>query len=75
MTLRDLQTWRKRVPFFIFGLCVLPWFLFRSNGFAEVDLAVKIIVPGLALIVVGVAFVALGTLRSRPVTPRSPALA
>jgi hypothetical protein len=50
MTLSDLQQWRKRVPFVVLGLCALPWFLLTSNGLAEVDLPMKIIVPGLALV-------------------------
>lgn len=50
MTLSDLQKWRKRIPFFIFTACLLPWFLIRSKSLAEADLANKIIVPLLALL-------------------------
>lgn len=50
MTLADLQVWRKRVPFFVFSACLLPWFLVRSKSLAEAELPNKIIVPTLALL-------------------------
>lgn len=50
MTRSDLQDWRKRVPFFIFGICVLPWFLFRSVTHEDVKFFYEILAPAIALI-------------------------
>jgi len=46
----DLDTWRKRVPWFIFAVCVLPWFLIKSKNLAEAKLYSEVFVPILALI-------------------------
>ena len=50
MTLSDLNTWRKRVPWFIFALCVLPWFWIKSKSLDETKLYSETIVPVAALI-------------------------
>ena len=50
MTLSDLNTWRKRVPWFIFALCVIPWFWLKSNSLEETKLYSETIVPVAALI-------------------------
>lgn len=48
MTLGDLQSWRKKVPFFIFTFCLLPWFVIKSPALAQAEAPLKIIVPVLA---------------------------
>ncbi len=50
MTLGDLEAWRKRVPWFIFTLCVLPWFWIKSKSLDETKLYSETIVPVTALI-------------------------
>ncbi len=50
MTHSELDKWRKYVPFAIFGLCILPWFLVRYKTLAEVKLANELIAPILAVI-------------------------
>jgi hypothetical protein len=50
MTLSDLNAWRKRVPWFIFALCVLPWFWIKSKSLDETKLYSETIVPVAALI-------------------------
>jgi hypothetical protein len=50
MTLSELETWRKRVPWFIFSLCVLPWFFINSQNFAEAKLYSETLVPIAALV-------------------------
>jgi hypothetical protein len=50
MTHSDLDKWRKYVPFVIFGLCILPWFVVRSKNLADIKLANELIVPVLALV-------------------------
>jgi hypothetical protein len=51
MTLGDLSAWRKRVPWVIFTLCVIPWFWIKSNSLDETKLYGETIVPVVALIV------------------------
>lgn len=64
MTLNDLQTWRKRVPFFIFIFSLVPWFLIMSKTTAGGELANKIIAPAIGLL--GTFFyVSLGVPRAR----------
>jgi hypothetical protein len=50
MTHAELDKWRKYVPFALFGLCIFPWFLFRSKSLAEAKLANELIVPILAMV-------------------------
>jgi hypothetical protein len=50
MTLGELQSWRKRVPWFIFSLCVLPWFFISSKSLADAELYSKTLVPIAALL-------------------------
>jgi hypothetical protein len=51
MTLSDVDTWRKRVPWFIVVICLLPWFLIKSRSLDETRFYSEIIVPAIALIV------------------------
>jgi hypothetical protein len=48
MTLSELGKWRKTVPFFLFGFCILPWFLLRSKSLADAKLSNEIVVPSVA---------------------------
>jgi hypothetical protein len=50
MTLSELGYWRKGAPFFIFGLCILPWFVVSSKNLEEVKLLSEIVVPSIALV-------------------------
>jgi hypothetical protein len=50
MTLSELGAWRKRVPWFIFSLCVLPWIFIKSKNIAEAKLYSETVVPIAALI-------------------------
>lgn len=50
MTLSELEAWRKRVPWFIFFLCVLPWFLINSKNLAEAKLYSETLVPIAAIV-------------------------
>src|SRR3954470_7995484 len=50
MTYSDLSKWRKRVPFVIFGICILPSFFFKSRNLAATKLANDLLVPILATI-------------------------
>jgi hypothetical protein len=52
MTLSELQAWRKKAPWFVSILCVLPWLLFRTHPFSgprltgtSFALAVALITP------------------------------
>ncbi len=45
MTYSELDKWRKIVPFFIFGMCLLPWFLVTSESLADVKAKNELIVP------------------------------
>jgi hypothetical protein len=48
MTLSELGKWRKAVPLFLFGFCILPWFLLRSKSLADAKLSNEIVVPSVA---------------------------
>jgi hypothetical protein len=50
MTHSDLETWRKRIPFFIVALCVLPYILIRSSSLEQAKLVYELIIPALALV-------------------------
>jgi hypothetical protein len=50
MTLSDLNAWRKRVPWFIFALCILPWFWIKSKSLGETKLYSETIVPVAAVV-------------------------
>jgi len=50
MTHGDLDTWRKRVPWFIFFLCVLPWFWINSKSLEEAKVRIEIFVPIAAMV-------------------------
>jgi hypothetical protein len=50
MTHGELDAWRKRVPWFIFALCILPWFFIKSTTLAEAKLYSETVVPIVAII-------------------------
>lgn len=50
MTHSDLDKSRKYVPFAIFALCLLPWFVIRSGNLADAKLANEIVAPAFALV-------------------------
>lgn len=50
MTLSELEAWRKRVPWFIISLCILPWFVSNSKDLAQAKLYSETLVPIAALV-------------------------
>lgn len=50
MTLSDLQARRKRVPFVIIGLCILPYFWIESGSVQETELYGKTVVAAAAFV-------------------------
>jgi Flp pilus assembly protein TadB len=64
MTKSDLFTWRKRAPVFIFGACLLPWFVSNAKNLEEAKLISELLLPIVAVIA-GFFYVGLDVSRSR----------